>query len=94
MSFATEGNQTFWWEVPGILWDILGVPEKLEKKSSGSSFRTLIVRLEIKIEESDRQDFRGVVNGCIQGLVGAKGIIGTVPVLACKTQTHPNLLCG
>ena len=33
MSFETQGNQTFWRDILGFCRDILGVPEKFEKKS-------------------------------------------------------------
>ena len=32
MSFETQGNQTFWRDIPGFWRDIPGVPEKFEKK--------------------------------------------------------------
>ena len=32
MSLEAQGNQTFWWRIPGFGWDILGVPERFEKK--------------------------------------------------------------
>ena len=33
MPFETQGNQTFWRDIPGFCRDIPGVPEKFEKKS-------------------------------------------------------------
>ena len=32
MSFETQGNQTFWQDIPGFCRDIPGAPEKFEKK--------------------------------------------------------------
>ena len=32
MSFETQGNQTFWRDIPGFRRDVPGAPEKFEKK--------------------------------------------------------------
>ena len=44
MSFKTQGNQTFWRDIPGFCWDIPGVPEKFEKKSLCSILGPLKLR--------------------------------------------------
>ena len=32
MSFETQGNQIFWWDIPGFCREIQGVPEKFEQQ--------------------------------------------------------------
>ena len=41
MSFETQGNQTFWRDIPGCRRDISGVPEKFEKKKVRVQFSSL-----------------------------------------------------
>ena len=33
MSLETREIKLFWWDIPGLCWDILAVPEKFEEKS-------------------------------------------------------------
>ena len=46
MSFETQGNQTFWRDIPGFSWDIPGMPEKFEKKRFVFNSRSLIFQVE------------------------------------------------
>ena len=43
MPLETREIKLFWWDIPGFCRDILGVPEKFEKKKFGFNFRSLFL---------------------------------------------------
>ena len=42
MSFEIQGNQIFWWDLPGLLPGFPGVPKNFEKKKVGVRFSSPI----------------------------------------------------
>ena len=57
MSLETREIKLFGWDIPGFCWDIPAVPEKFEKKSSGSIFRSLLKCLPKRLSPQERAFF-------------------------------------